>query len=94
MLDCILSYVGSTTVNKELIRLKTIGHEWATAFGHNVKTLSFSKNANKQLLQGSAPFKLSNEELFVLFSSWKPKTKQMINYNKQIIINNLILMIE
>jgi hypothetical protein len=64
--------VGSITVNKEFIRLKTIGHECAIAFGHNVNTLSFSKNVNKQQLHGSAPFKFSKEELLVLFSSWKP----------------------
>ena len=63
------SHVGSTTVNNELIRVKTIGQEWATALGQSVRTLSFSKNANKQLLQGSTPFKFKDEELFVLFSS-------------------------
>lgn len=64
-----LSYVGSTTENREFMRLKTMGHEWATAFGHSVSTLSFSKKANKQLAHGSAPFRLSEEELLVLFSS-------------------------
>lgn len=54
------------------MRLNTIGQEWATALGQSDKTRFFSKNANKQLLQGSAPFKFKVEELLVLFSSGKP----------------------
>lgn len=66
------THVGSTTVNKEFILVNTIGQECATAVGHKVSTLSLSKNENKQLLHGSAPFRFNVDELLVLFSSWKP----------------------
>lgn len=73
------------TVNRELIRVNTIGHECVIAVGHKVSTRSFSRNANRQLLHGSAPFKFNNDELLVLFSSWKPKKTIKINNHSKCI---------
>lgn len=64
--------MGSITEKREFIRVKTIGHECATAVEHKVSTLSFSKNAKRQLPHGSAPFRFKEEELFVLVSSCRP----------------------
>jgi hypothetical protein len=68
----IYTYVGSTTVNKRFILPYTIGQECITADGQKVRTRPLSRNPNKQVLHGSTPFRFNDEELLVLFSSWKP----------------------
>jgi hypothetical protein len=66
------TYVGSTTVKRGFILPYTTGQECITADGQRVRTRPLSRNPNKQVLQGSTPFRFNDEELLVLFSSWKP----------------------
>jgi hypothetical protein len=72
-LHCAGTYVGSTTVKRVLILPYTIGQECKTADGQRVSTRPLSRNPNKQVLQGSTPFRFNDDELLVLFSSWKPR---------------------
>jgi hypothetical protein len=69
---CVNTYVGSTTVKSVFILPYTIGQECIIADGQRVSTRPLSRNPNKQVLQGSTPFRFNDDELLVLFSSWKP----------------------